>query len=101
MNRRQFALAASALVAGMGPAVVRAEPRDTIAAVIAGPQRSAKNRVRDPFRHPAQSLAFWGLAPGMTVVEIDPSGGYWTEILAPYLKATHGRYIAAFDGDAA
>jgi predicted methyltransferase len=101
MNRRQFTLAASALAVAMGPAAARAELVDAVAAVIAGPQRSAKNRVRDPFRHPAQSLAFWGLAPGMTVVEIEPSGGYWTEILAPYLKDTHGRYIAAFDGDAA
>ena len=46
-------------------------------------------------------MAFWGLAPGMTVVEIDPSGGYWTEILTPYLKSTHGRYIAALRGDPA
>jgi predicted methyltransferase len=35
----------------------------------------------------------------MTVVEIDPSVGYWTEILAPYLKATGGRYVAAVEGD--
>jgi predicted methyltransferase len=100
MNRRQFTLAACALVA-MGAGVANAAAHSMLAAVIAGPQRSAKNRVRDPFRHPAQSLGFWGLAPGMTVLEIDPSGGYWTEILAPYLKATHGRYIAAMDGDAA
>ena len=35
----------------------------------------------------------------MTLVEIDPSGGYWTEILAPYLKATNGIYVAALGGD--
>jgi predicted methyltransferase len=99
MNRRQFALVATALaIAGTDSA---AAPAEALASVVAGPQRSTKNRVRDPFRHPARSLAFWGLAPGMTVVEIDPSGGYWTEILAPYLKATHGRYIAAMDGDTA
>jgi predicted methyltransferase len=62
---------------------------------VAGPQRSAENKARDVFRHPVESLAFWGLRPGMTVVEISPGGGgYWTEILAPYLKATNGRYIA-------
>ena len=102
MNRRQFALATSALVAvATGSAAASAEPPAALVAAVAGPQRTDKNRARDPFRHPAQSLAFWGLAPGMTVVEIDPSGGYWTEILAPYLRATHGRYIGAFGGDAA
>jgi predicted methyltransferase len=102
MNRRQFTLATSALAAVVvGPGAVGAQSSPSLAAVVAGPQRTDKNRVRDPFRHPVQSLAFWGLAPGMTVVEIDPSGGYWTEILAPYLRATHGRYVAALGGDAA
>jgi len=100
MNRRQFTLAASAL-ALLAADPVAAQVDSALGVAIDGPQRTAKNRARDAFRHPAQSLAFWGLAPGMTVVEIDPSGGYWTEILAPYLKATHGVYIAAFDGDAA
>ncbi len=102
MKRRQFILATSSFAgAALFPAVVLAEPSAPLLAAIAGPQRSGKNRLRDPYRHPARSLAFWGLAPGMTVVEIDPSGGYWTEIIAPYLAVTHGRYIAAFDGDAA
>ena len=100
MNRRQLTLAAFALVA-LRAGAANAAADSTLAAVIAGSQRSPKNRFRDPFRHPAQSLAFWGLRPGMTVLEIDPSGGYWTEILAPYLRATHGRYIAAMDGDTA
>jgi predicted methyltransferase len=100
MNRRQFAFAASA-IAALPAGAASAAAVGGVAAVIAGSQRTAKNRVRDPYRHPAQSLAFWGLAPGMTVLEIDPSGGYWTEILAPYLRATHGRYIAAMDGDTA
>jgi predicted methyltransferase len=65
-----------------------------------GPRTDA-NRARDAFRHPAESLEFWGLQPGMTVVEIEPSGGYWTEIIAPYLHATRGRYIAAVPGDKA
>jgi len=102
MNRRQFSLTLTALplTAVSGPAAA-AGPSDTLLAVVAGQQRREQNRVRDPFRHPAATLAFWGLKPGMTVVEIDPSGGYWTEILAPYLKATHGRYVAAQGGDIA
>ena len=99
MNRRQFALAAASVLAA--PAAAVSEPYDPLGAAVAGAQRTPKNRARDPFRHPEASLAFWGLAPGMTVLEIDPSGGYWTEILAPYLQATHGRYIAAFPGDPA
>ena len=72
-----------------------------LAAAVAGSVRSPKNVARDPWRHPLATLAFWGLRPGMTVVEIEPSGGYWTEILAPYLKATGGHYIGAVGGDAA
>ena len=62
--------------------------------LVAGPQRSPANVARDPFRHPGESLAFLGLKPDATVVEILPGGvGYWTEILAPFLK-DHGRYVA-------
>jgi predicted methyltransferase len=105
MNRRQLALALSSLpvagaVIGLG-ATASASPGGALRTAIDGPQRSAKNRARDPWRHPAETLAFWDLAPGMTVVEIDPSGGYWTEILAPYLKMTGGRYVAAEGGDTA
>ncbi|HZK98869.1 MAG TPA: methyltransferase [Caulobacteraceae bacterium] len=100
MNRRQLCLAVSAAaLAGPPWGAAAAEVSSALAAAVAGSARAEKNRIRDPWRHPAASLAFWGLAPGMTVVEIDPSGGYWTEIIAPYLKATGGRYIAAVGGD--
>jgi len=98
MDRRQFTLAAAAL--GVAPALARAVPANSLPPwVLKNPGRSPENRARDPFRHPAESLQFWGLAPGMTVVEIEPSGGYWTELLAPFLNATHGRYVAAVSGD--
>jgi predicted methyltransferase len=101
MNRRQLALAFASLpVVGLATSAIAA-PGAALKTAIDGPQRTEKNRVRDPWRHPAETLAFWGLAPGMTVVEIDPSGGYWTEFLAPYLKATGGRYVAAQEGDVA
>lgn len=76
---------------------VRAIAADyALAAAIAAPSRSAANTQRDGARHPAESLQFWGLQPGKTVVEVAPGvGGYWFEILAPYAKATKGRYIAA------
>lgn len=105
MNRRQLALAmgalpASTLLAGL-PMPAQAAGADVLMGAIAGTQRSDKNRVRDRYRHPLQTLTFWGLEPGMTVVEVEPGGGYWTEILAPYLRATGGTYIAAIEGDGA
>ncbi len=60
-----------------------------------GPQRGEAHVARDGDRHPYESLAFWGLKPGQTVIEISPGSGYWTEILAPYAKATGGTYVAA------
>jgi predicted methyltransferase len=65
-----------------------------LTAAVAAPHRGAANTVRDVHRHPAETLAFWGLASKQTVIEIAPGGGYWTEILAPYAKATGGRYVA-------
>jgi predicted methyltransferase len=65
-----------------------------LAAVVTGEWRSAENRARDAYRHPVEALTFWGLAPGMTVLEIQPGGGWWTEILAPYAQRTGGRFYA-------
>ena len=68
---------------------------DPLRTLVDGAQRSDKNRLRDRYRHPLETLAFFGLKDDLTVVEILPgSGGYWAEILAPYL-AVHGRYYAA------
>jgi predicted methyltransferase len=70
-------------------------------ALIAGPQRSEQNRIRDPYRHPFETLAFFGLRDDMTVVEIWPgSAAWWTEILAPYL-ADRGKFYAALPASAA
>ena len=65
-----------------------------LAAVLAGDWRSADDKSRDKYRHPGEALGFWGLAPGMTVLEIQPGGGWWTEILAPYAQRTGGRFYA-------
>ena len=70
----------------------------TIAAIertLAGDHRSAANRARDVYRHPRETLSFFGLREDMTVLEVWPGGGGWyTEVLAPVLR-DHGRYIAA------
>lgn len=64
---------------------------------LAGDHRSAENKARDAHRHPKQTLQFFGLRPDMTVLEITPGGGWYTEILAPVLK-DRGQLIAASFG---
>jgi predicted methyltransferase len=63
-------------------------------AAIAGPQRSGVNKARDVYRHPKEVLLFFGFKPDMTVVEIWPDTGWFSEILAPALRQ-RGRYVAA------
>ncbi|HVH33741.1 MAG TPA: methyltransferase [Tahibacter sp.] len=62
--------------------------------VLVGHWRSEENKARDVYRHPRETLAFFGLKPGMNVVEITPGGGWYTEILAPLLKG-QGKLTAA------
>jgi predicted methyltransferase len=69
-----------------------------LAAAIAAPTRTEANRARDQYRHPSETLAFFGVEPDDTVVEIWPGGGWYTEILAPYLASGGGTlYVAAPD----
>ncbi len=73
---------------------------DALSKAINGEHRSEQNKQRDQFRNPEKTLTFFGFKPDMTVVEIWPGGGWYTEILAPALKEK-GTYIAAnFDPDA-
>ena len=96
------ALGAAALLA-MPVAILSADAQTPAAeakadkqlvASIANPARQASHKVRDLHRHPAETLAFFGLKPGMTVVEIAPGSGYFAEILTTYAKAYGGKYIA-------
>jgi predicted methyltransferase len=66
-----------------------------LATVLAGEHRTDEERARDAFRHPAQTLAFFGIEPDMTVVEAWPGGGWYTQIIAPYLKSGGGAYYGA------
>jgi len=65
-------------------------------AAIAGDHRSEANKARDEFRRPKQTLAFFGFRSDMTVVEIWPGGGWYTEILAPALKDSGALYAAQY-----
>ncbi len=87
-------LAAFAAAASDPPAT-DAATRATLDRVLAGDHRSEANRARDKYRHPKETLEFFGLRQDMTVMEVSPGGGGWyTEVLAPTLRE-HGRYIAA------
>ena len=81
----------AALLAAGAAGGVQAD--DALKAVIAGEHRAA-NAARDNARHPYETLTFFGIKPTMTVVELVPGGGWYTEILAPYLR-DKGKYIGA------
>ncbi len=64
-------------------------------AAIGSDARPAADVARDVYRHPFETLTFWGLTPGATIVEIEPGrGGWWSAILQPYAQATGGTYVA-------
>ncbi|CAH9053122.1 hypothetical protein PSECIP111951_00757 [Pseudoalteromonas holothuriae] len=62
-------------------------------------ERSTANQTRDQYRNPVETLAFFGLQSNMTVVEIAPGGGWYSEILAPALKGQGTFYAAHFPAD--
>ncbi len=90
------ALLAPALLALAGSVASSAATTSDPALVsaVASPARSPTAVARDPARHPIEELTFFGLAPTMTVVELWPGGGYWTDILGPYLTSQGHYYIA-------
>ena len=94
--RLNFRFAAPALLALALPFTAGAvdSSTDPLAQAVASPSRTESYRARDVYRHPLQTLKFFGIRPDMTVVEIWPSGGWYTEILAPYLHE-QGKYYAA------
>ncbi len=96
MRRTPGWMGLAALLILAMPGLAAADSSDAkLQAAIAGPQRTEANRARDRYRHPEGELRFLGLEDDLTVVEIMPgAGGWWTEILAPYLR-DHGRYYVA------
>jgi predicted methyltransferase len=85
-------ITATLLAAGLLAGAAQAD--DALKAAIAGSHRVAANVARDGARHPYETLSFFGIKPTMTVVDLQPSGGWYTEILAPYLRA-NGKFIGA------
>ena len=83
-----FTIAACLMV--LSSTAFAAEP-PSLDKIMAGDHRNDVNRARDAYRHPKETLAFFGVKPDSTVVEIFPGGGWYTELLAPYLRDS-GRY---------
>lgn len=97
MNKVWMVLILAAAAVHPAVAAAQALDADTAAALdsaLAGSHRSDRNKARDRYRHPKETLAFFGLRRDMTVVEIWPGGGWYTEVLAPVLKG-RGRLYAA------
>jgi predicted methyltransferase len=93
MNARKLVVLAAGLLAA---SVAFAATDSALSSAISNPSRSAKAVARDKVRHPSAELTFFGIKPDMTVVELWHGGGYWTDILGPYLAA-HGTYYVALN----
>ena len=104
---RRLWLAGALALAGCGPkkpapkqasANPDAPEKGTLEWAVAGDWRPASDRKRDAARHPLETLRFYGLQPGMTVVELWPGAGWYTDIIAPFLASTNGKlYAASFE----
>ena len=80
-----------------GARAAPAAPSGSLEAAIGASHRSEESRARDDQRHPAETLAFFGLEPTMSVVEMGPGGGWYTEILAPVLQGQGKLTVAVAD----
>lgn len=92
--RLLLAIAATAMLALSSTAVA-----DELEAAVAGDARGEQSRERDSYRNPLETLKFFGIRRDMTVVEIWPGGGWYTEILAPYLRQEGRLYAAHYPED--
>ncbi len=101
MKTAQLLLASTFLLfsfqSGATPPAYPTAQAEKLNKIINGPQRPEKHRARDQYRHPLETLTFFNVQDDMTVVEIWPGGGWYTEILAPFLKDKGRFYAAGFD----
>lgn len=95
-NSLAVGVALGALASLASGAVAASENKNLapIEQAVAGSWRPAEEKARDVYRHPVDALAFWGLKPKMSILEIQPGGGWWTDILAPYAHSTQGAFYA-------
>jgi predicted methyltransferase len=79
----------------------KGSPSAALQTLITGSHRSEADKARDQYRHPAETLSFFEIKDDMTVVEIWPGGGWYTDILAPFLKERGTYYAAGIDPESA
>ena len=93
----RLAILAAAFLAApltlVAPERVAAQAADPALAAVLAHERRAEDRARDRHRNPGETLAFFQIQPGMTVVDYMPAGGWYSRILIPYLGA-QGTYVA-------
>ena len=89
---RSLMLAAALAVLAVSPVPAVAQSTAALEQVLEH-ERRADDRARDTWRHPAETLAFFQIEPGMTVVDYMPAGGWYTRVIVPYL-GPQGSYIA-------
>lgn len=85
------------LVTGAQAAAQEATPTERLSAYADGDHRSEMHRARNQYRHPVETLMWFGLRADMTVVEISPGGLWYSEILAPFLSNRGKLYLAGPD----
>jgi predicted methyltransferase len=86
-------LAAAVLIAGCAMTSTRQATAQALDNILADPHRSEADRARDRYRHPKETLLFFGIRPEMTVLEVWPEPGWYTDIIAPLLR-DQGKYYA-------
>lgn len=87
-------IAGTAFAVMLAVSSVAASADQALNDAVKGSWRTPANVQRDVWRKPVDALTFWGLKPGMAVLELSPGAGWWTEILAPYARMTKGTYAA-------
>jgi predicted methyltransferase len=92
-NKRLGVIAGALLTAACATYSTRQMTSLSLDRILAGEQRSEESRARDRYRHPKQTLLFFGIRPEMSVLEVWPEPGWYTEVLAPLL-ADKGHYYA-------
>ena len=92
MRKSVLAALGAATIAVAVPAVANHHAATEALATALADDRRADDRARDQYRNPGETLAFFGVKPGMTVVDYMPAGGWYTRVLVPYLGA-EGNYI--------
>ena len=87
-------LAAAVLIAGCAVTSTREATAQALDNILADPHRPEADRARDRYRHPKDTLLFFGIRPEMTVLEVWPEPGWYTDIIAPLVR-DRGKYYAA------